>query len=170
MLRTATYLMRDPFVAEELAQETMLKAFRAIDRFESGTDARAWLLSILRNKRKDYLRSIIGEREQLSLELLAGHPGAAERDHEEGVDHCGALDASSLLEQFEDAEVIDVLKQLPEEIRWTLLLIDVEKLEQEDAAKVLDVPVGTVKSRAHRGRQMLRTKLARRAKELGMLK
>jgi RNA polymerase sigma-70 factor (ECF subfamily) len=63
------------------------------------------------------------------------------------------------LNEFSDAEVIKALQHLPEEIRWTLLLVTVEEMDQADAAGVLGVPVGTVKSRLHRGRMMLRQAL-----------
>jgi len=66
--------------------------------------------------------------------------------------------------------MIDALQRLPEEIRWTLLLVDVEGVDQADAAELLDVPVGTIKSRAHRGRAMLRDRLAPLARERGLLK
>jgi RNA polymerase sigma-70 factor (ECF subfamily) len=65
--------------------------------------------------------------------------------------------------------LIDALRQLPDEIRWTLLLVDVEGMDHADAARVLDVPVGTIKSRAHRGRTMLREALTPLAKELRMI-
>jgi RNA polymerase sigma-70 factor (ECF subfamily) len=65
----------------------------------------------------------------------------------------------SLLELFSDPQMIDALRELPEEIRWTLLLVDVQELDHAQAAEILDVPVGTIKSRAHRGRAMLKSKL-----------
>ena len=75
-----------------------------------------------------------------------------------------------LLEQFSDAEMIDALSRLPEEIRWTLLLVDVEGMDHKEAAGVLDVPVGTIKSRAHRGRMMLRDKLLPLARQARIVK
>lgn len=156
MLRTARLLLRDVHAAEDLAQETMLKAFRSIDSFREGSDARAWLLAILRNARIDYIRSRAARNADLSLDASPVEPA----DERVPVEEHDLTDSDALLEQFSDADLIAALQTLPEEIRWTLLLVDVEELDHADAAKVLDVPVGTVKSRAHRGRAMLRAALS----------
>ena len=75
-----------------------------------------------------------------------------------------------ILEGFEDAEVIAALKELPDEIRWTLLLVDVEDMDHREAARVLEVPEGTIKSRAFRGRGMLRDRLFELARQRGLAK
>lgn len=166
VVRTARMLMHDQSEADDLAQETMLKAFRSIDRFEAGTDARAWLLTILRNARVDRLRSK-SARATSNLEALAADPAAEEIEAQQ---HSRPVDPDSLLEQFSDAEVISALQALSEDMRWTLLLIDVEGLDHTDAARILQVPVGTIKSRAHRGRLMLRTRLESRARDLRLIR
>lgn len=166
VLRTARLLVRDHFVADDLAQETMLKAFRSIDRFEPGTDARAWLLTILRNARIDRLRTEASRGGETSLNELAAD--LVDRPHTPV--QADWRDADALLERLGDEEIIRAMRQLPEEIRWTLLLVDVEGLDQSDAAGVLGVPVGTVKSRASRGRSMLRELLEPRARELGLIR
>lgn len=168
VVRTARTLMHDQAEADDLAQETMLKAFRAIDRFEAGTDAQAWLLTILRNSRVDRLRSKSAHG-AVSLGALVAD---REAEPEEFGTHRGAISADPdvLLEQFSDTEVIAALQALPEEMRWTLLLIDVEGLDHADAAQILQVPVGTIKSRAHRGRLMLRDRLERRARDLRLIR
>jgi RNA polymerase sigma-70 factor (ECF subfamily) len=74
----------------------------------------------------------------------------------EEISSDGAATPEEMLEAFSDREIIAALQRLPEEIRWTLLLVDVQGMDHANAAEVLDVPVGTVKSRAHRGRNMLR--------------
>jgi RNA polymerase sigma-70 factor (ECF subfamily) len=159
VLRTAQILCGGNVAeADDLAQETMLKAFRAINRFEPGTNATAWLSKILRNVRIDRLRSSSAAADHVSLAELP----------EEPVDHKApeAADARAIrddpqvvLEQFSDHQVIEALQNLPEEIRWTLLLVDVEGMDHKEAAEVLDAPVGTIKSRAHRGRTMLKQAL-----------
>jgi RNA polymerase sigma-70 factor (ECF subfamily) len=160
VLRTALILCGGNAAdADDLAQETMLKAFRAIDQFKPGTNATAWLFRILRNTRIDRLRSSSAAHVGLSLEEL----------HEEPVDQKSAQtmtdaeairdDPQVVLQQFSDRQVIEALQNLPDEIRWTLFLVDVEGMDQVEAAQVLDVPVGTIKSRAHRGRTMLRQAL-----------
>ena len=159
VLRTAKILCgRRSADAEDLAQETMLKAYRSIDQFQPGTDARAWLLTILRHARVDRIRGAASSAGTLSLEEMgqerAGRAEAAEADW-----RMVAENPEALLAEFTDAEMIHALARLPEEIRWTLLLVDVEGMDHKEAAGVLDVPVGTVKSRAHRGRMMLRQEL-----------
>jgi RNA polymerase sigma-70 factor, ECF subfamily len=158
VLRTAQILVGNAADAEDLAQETMLKAFRGIDRFKEGTDVRAWLLAILRNARVDRLRSAAASDASVSLDRLdLDPPGGgeqAELDWQALRD-----DPQMVLNEFSDQQVIDALPELPEDIRWTLLLVDVEGMDQAEAGDVLGVPVGTVKSRLHRGRAMLRQAL-----------
>lgn len=168
VLRTARFLMRNPIDADDLAQDTMLKAFRAMNQFQPGTDARAWLLSILRNARIDRLRSA-ANRTDVSLDQLTFEPGQS-ADVERVKTEDELADAAALLEQFADVEVIEALQALPEEMRWTLLLVDVEGLDFATAAEILNVPVGTVKSRAHRGRAMLKEKLLGKAKEYRLIR
>jgi len=155
--------------ADDLAQETMLKAYRAIEQFRPGTDARAWLLTILRHARVDSLRSTASAEGTLRLDDLPqeppGRPETSELDRQVVGEN-----PEVLLEQFSDAEMIDALSRLPEEIRWTLLLVDVEGMDHKEAAGVLDVPVGTIKSRAHRGRMMLRDKLLPLARQARIVK
>lgn len=164
VLRTAKFLTRDDAEAEDLAQETMLKAFRFLGQFADGTDAKGWLMSILRNTRIDRLRAAALERANISLEQLEVEPAGDEPSIDEGWDH-----PEDVLNAFSDKQVIEALKTLPEDIRWTLLLVDVEGMDHRDAAGVLDVPVGTVKSRAHRGRAMLRKVLLPVAKEMRLV-
>jgi RNA polymerase sigma-70 factor (ECF subfamily) len=135
----------------------MLRAFRFIERFRERTDARAWLLAILRNVRIDRLRQNKAQARDVSLDQLATEPA----DNDQAIDEPpGWEQPQEILEAFSDQQMIDALQQLPEEIRWTLLLVDVEQLDHREAAEILDVPVGTIKSRAHRGRAMLRQALA----------
>jgi RNA polymerase sigma-70 factor (ECF subfamily) len=162
VLRTARLLMRDDAAAEDLAQETLLRAFRAIDQFKSGTDARAWLLTILRNARVDWIRSRAKESRDVSLERLGAEP----EEPDESSAEPNWDDPAQMLEAFSDDRIIDALQELPEEIRWTLLLVDVEQMDHRDASVILDVPVGTVKSRTHRGRAMLRRMLSPVAREI----
>lgn len=166
VLRTARFLSGNDAEAEDLAQEVMLKAFRRLEQFQPGTDMKAWLLTILRNTRIDRLRSAAAQQPHISLEALAGDPAAAEE--EKPSDNWGEPEA--VLEEFSDQQVIDALYALPDEIRWTLLLVDVEGLDHSEAATILEVPVGTIKSRAHRGRGMLREALAPLAKDLRMIR
>jgi RNA polymerase sigma-70 factor, ECF subfamily len=148
--------------AEDLAQETLLKAFRSLDRLTDDRGVRAWLLTILRNTRIDRLRAARASARDVGLEEIGGEvegPGDA------GSAAAALENPEAMLQEFSDRRVIEAMAKLPEEIRWTLLLVDVNGLGHRDAAEVMGVPVGTVKSRAHRGRMMLRDVLLSVAKE-----
>jgi RNA polymerase sigma-70 factor (ECF subfamily) len=161
--------MRNPTEADDIAQETMIKAFKGIGGFQEGTDIRSWLMTILRNTRIDHIRAAASAVETVSLDHLGVEP--------DDSSHGGVSDADpawdspeDLLESFSDRHVIKALHELPEEIRWALLLVEIEGMDHEDAAKVLGVPVGTIKSRAFRGRAMLRQLLLPLAKELRLVR
>jgi RNA polymerase sigma-70 factor (ECF subfamily) len=164
VLRTAQILCGgDVAEAEDLAQDAMLKAFRAINQFSEGSDARAWLFTILRRARVDRIRSSASEAGTVSLDALKQEPpgghGAAGPDRQAVVEN-----PEVVLAEFTDADMIKALGRLPENIRWTLLLVDVEGMDLKEAAEILDVPVGTIKSRTHRGRTMLKDELLPMAK------
>jgi RNA polymerase sigma-70 factor (ECF subfamily) len=161
VLRVARFLCRDHAVADDLAQETLLKAFRALERTKvAGTNLRSWLLVILRNTWKDRLRA---SHVEVSVEALSEEPESGPAVETHGTDF--RSDPQTLIEAFSDQQIIDALKTLPEEIRWTLLLVDVEGIGIEEAADILEVPSGTIKSRTHRGRAMLRERLRPLARE-----
>jgi RNA polymerase sigma-70 factor (ECF subfamily) len=163
VLRVARLLCRQDAEADDLAQETMLKAFKGIGSFRPGTDAKAWLLQILRNARVDRVRKSVSEGSPVSLDDVGGDEAVATaNDGSPSGQSAGEMSEQELLERFSDQDIIDALKTLPEEIRMTLLLVDVERVDQKDAAEILGVPVGTIKSRCFRGRAMMRERLAAR--------
>ena len=166
LARTARFLIRDAAEADDVVQEALLKAHRSLGSFRDGTDARAWLMTILRNARIDHVRRRAHAAADVSLAALPAEP--ADPACPDPIDEwlADADDPDALLQQFSDRHLIDALQRLPEEIRWTLLLVDVNGMDHADAARVMGVPVGTVKSRASRGRAMLRGELAPMAKEL----
>lgn len=155
VLRAAKFLTRRDDQAEDLAQETMIKAMRAMDRFVDGSDMKAWLMTILRRTHIDRLRA---EKRREPMQSLAtdvedrnDSPAATA-----GVHDSEWTEPEQLMNRLDDQTLVDAMKRLPDEIRWTLLLVDVEQMDQQEAAEILDVPVGTIKSRSHRGRAMLR--------------
>lgn len=159
--RVAVGLCGKSNVADDLVQETFLKAFERFDKFKKGTNCKSWLLTILRNTWIDRLRH----------EKVAGNVVSLENvnivDQSDTVEEAG-ISQDDLLEKFSDEQVIKALKHLPEEQRITLLLIDVEQMAQKEVADVTGVAVGTVKSRASRGRAELKKILEFYAKEMGM--
>ena len=161
VLRTAQLLVSNVHDAEDLAQEAMTKAFAAADHFQAGTDAKKWLMTILRNARIDRLRTSGGDK-PVSLDQLFAEPA---QDSKATEAHDTWEKPQDILDQFADQDIIRALQRLSEEDRWTLLLVDVEGLDHQEAARILDVPVGTIKSRTHRGRKLLRQALLPLAKE-----
>lgn len=170
VLRSAQFLTHDAAEADDLAQETMIKAFRNLDGFRAGTDMKAWLMTILRNTRIDRLRAAASAKGLVSLDHLPQEPPAPAEQPEPRDEEAVWRDPERMMQSFSDRQVIQAVHRLPEEIRWTLLLVDVEGLDHADAACVLDVPVGTVKSRAHRGRSMLRDALVPVAREMRLIR
>jgi RNA polymerase sigma-70 factor (ECF subfamily) len=158
VLRAARFLTHNDDDADDLAQEAMLKAFDAIDRLAPGSNAKAWLMTILRNAHIDRIRS---QHNDVSLESLDVNLAADPTREDTGF----WGDPARTFAEFSDQQIIEALKSLPQEICWTLLLVDVEGLDDRDAAGVLKIPSGTVKSRLHRGRRMLREALLPRAKK-----
>lgn len=164
VLRAALIQTGNAAEADDLAQETFLKAFRAMNTFQSQTSAKAWLLTILRNTRIDRLRTASGAARHLSLEDLPSEPAVLD-SHDQAHSEAAWRNPEELLNAFSDAQVIGALGNISEELRWTLLLVDVEGIDQGEAAKILGVPIGTVKSRVHRGRALLRQALASFARQ-----
>jgi RNA polymerase sigma-70 factor (ECF subfamily) len=142
---TAHRMTRSPQDAEDLVQETYLRAYRAFDRYRPGTNIRAWLYTILHRARTDMLRRS-GRRPE-TVELAGDGPAVAPEQH-------------ALLAEGED--VGQALAALPEAFRTAVVLRDVEEFSYQEIAGILDVPVGTVMSRIHRGRAALRRALAGR--------
>lgn len=170
VLRTARFLSRESSEADDLAQETMLKAFRAMDRLTDESNIKAWLITILRNTRIDRLRSPAARRIGSLDDLTQDPPASAAASQADPLDWRGPLDPAGLkprelMEQLSDPQIIEAMKDLPEDIRWTLMLVDVEGIDHADVAGILEIPVGTVKSRVHRGHRMLHEALLPLAKD-----
>ncbi len=166
VLRTAQVLTRREDEAEDLAQETMVKAMRAIDTYQDGTNIRGWLLTILRRTHIDRLRARRPRPDERPLDETMIEPAEDSAGQTGGYDEQW-IEPEQLMNRFEDEAVIEALRELPGDIRWTLLLVDVEQMEQAEAAEMLGVAVGTIKSRAHRGRAMLRDHLHQLAVQRG---
>lgn len=151
----ALHLTRNPDNAKDLLQETILRAYRFFHQFTPGTNCRAWLLTILYNGfRNDYRRA--------SRENTAVTPEHFEREIEAQslrLDSAQHNPESLLFNKLLDHEVQGALEKLPEDFRSVILLVDIEELNYQEAAQVLAVPVGTVRSRLSRGRGMMREAL-----------
>jgi RNA polymerase sigma-70 factor (ECF subfamily) len=151
LYRTALRLTRAPADAEDLVQDTYLKAFRAADRFEPGTNLRAWLFTILHNTARNRARD--RARDQVTVDSEAVDQAA------DGGFPTGAgtvpTPETLLLRNTLAPELQAAIDDLPEAFRQAVWLRDVEELSYADMAEVLGIPVGTVMSRISRGRRML---------------
>ncbi len=154
----ALRLTRNPTDAEDLVQETYLKAYRGFGGFQAGTNLKAWLYRILtntfinsyRSKKRRPDETDLDEVEDLYLYKRIGGLEAAA---------AGRSAEDELLEMFTETEVKDAVEALPEQFRMAVLLADVEGFSYKEIAEILDIPIGTVMSRLHRGRKALQKKL-----------
>jgi RNA polymerase sigma-70 factor (ECF subfamily) len=162
LYRVALRLTGNPAEADDLVQETMLKAYRAWDQFEQGTNAKGWLLTILRHAFINEYRRRARHPETVDLDAIEAFSVFHEL-HEE--DPQGAF-----FDRIVDDEVLRAIDELPEQFRETVVLSDIEGLSYEEIARVLDVPIGTVKSRLFRARHLLQQKLYRYAVGMGYIK
>src|SRR2546427_4769412 len=151
LYRTALRLTRNPADAEDLVQDTYLKAFRSADRFEPGTNLRAWLFTILhntaRNRARDRARDVVRADSEAVDRVAEVWPASA--------DGAGATPETLLLRDTLDPDLQAALDALPDAFRDAVWLRDVEEFSYADIAEMLSIPVGTVMSRLSRGRRML---------------
>jgi RNA polymerase sigma-70 factor (ECF subfamily) len=155
VLRLARILTHSDSDADDLAQETLLRAYRGIEGLSPGSNARAWLMTILRNAHTDQLRS----KRQAELSLDALEVDLPDEQAAPPEDPAAWGDPERTLAEFSDDQIIAALRALPRDICWTLLLVDVQQMDNDEAGQILGVPTGTIKSRLHRGRRMLRDRL-----------
>ena len=168
VLRVATVLTGDPHRAEDLAQETMLRAYRHIHTFQSGTNMHAWLMTILRRTHVDIYRKESRQIDACSIDAIDAVPSTSRTPHDDFADN-EWTNPQAILERFDDAEIEQALRSLPEPMRWVLLLVDVEQFSTAEAAEALDVAQGTIKSRASRARAMLKEALTPLALNRGLI-
>jgi RNA polymerase sigma-70 factor (ECF subfamily) len=161
----ALRMTRNPTDAEDVLQETFLKAYRSYGTFQEGTNLKAWLYRILTNTyinryRKQQRRPAeveLGELQDLYLFRRLGEQSGAEQSTEDSV-----------MERMVDPFIKQALESLPERFRMPVLLADVDGFSYKEIAEILDVPIGTVMSRLHRGRKALQKKLWSLAEERGL--
>lgn len=166
LLAVGTRLTRSRTDAEDLVQDTLVKAMRARDHFQPGTNMRAWLLRILTNTFINRYRR--GGREKALFEGPTADPLSD-----------GWISATSMrslrdaegvaLQPMLEAEISRALDELPDDFRAVVLLADVEEMGYREVAEIVGCPIGTVMSRLHRGRQLLKARLYQHALEMGIV-
>jgi len=162
----ALRMTRNPADAEDLVQDTYLRAYRGFEGFKEGTNLKAWLYRILTNSFINTYRK--KQREPQTVE------GPDDLDEWYLYDRLGGRSVevsaeNEVLDQIPDAEVKAALESLPENFRLAVLLADVEGFSYKEIAEIMDVPIGTVMSRLHRGRKGLEKALWETAKERGLV-
>lgn len=160
LYNTALRLTKNESDAEDLLQETYMKAFRFFHRFEPGTHIKAWLFKILTNTFINHYRKQQRDREVLEdwdWEQLS-HPETVPQDLEEQI-----------LDRFISSHVVDALAKIPVEFRMVVVLADLEEFSYKEIAEIVGCPIGTVMSRLYRGRRLLRKMLREFAVEQGYI-
>ena len=158
--RVARHLASSREDADELMQETYARAFRSWRSFTPGTNMRAWLLRILTNLNIDR-----GRRQQRAPQmqpLEANDYFLYDKLAENGD---GVTDEDQVVERLSQDDIVTALSEVPHDFRDVLVLVDLGDFSYADAAQILDIPVGTVMSRLHRGRRILKRELAESALE-----
>lgn len=153
LFRVAMYLKRNRDLAEDLAQETMMQALKSFHRYKLGTNCKAWLTTIMYNTHYKQLRK------QNNLKVVP--------DTEEKIAQTVAFEAS-VPQHITDEDVLEALKKIPAIFREIVVLCDVEDFSYKEISSIMDIPMGTVMSRLHRGRKVLRSELALYARNYGI--
>ncbi|MFN3403725.1 MAG: sigma-70 family RNA polymerase sigma factor [Cytophagaceae bacterium] len=148
--------------ANDLVQETYLKAYRFFDSYEQGTNAKAWLFRILKNSFINDFRKKSKEPSKVDYQEVESYYNSDDVDENITVD----LRVESLQEMIGD-EVATALNSLAVDFRTIIILCDLEGFTYEEMAKILDIPIGTVRSRLHRARNLLKEKLKEYASTMG---
>ena len=153
LFRVAMWLVRNKTEAEDLVQETFIQALQSFHRYKLGTNCKAWMTTIMyhlnsKRKRKLGRMPMTGDAEDMLADTLVFEP--------------------SVPQHITDREILSALKTIPQNFRQVVMLADVEDFAYREIAEILDVPIGTVMSRLHRGRKILRGELAGYARDYGI--
>ena len=149
--------------AADLVQETYTKAFRFIDKYDQGTNAKAWLFKILKNAFINHYRKKSKAPTKVDIADYSGY-----NDEEEGSSLSGYVDLrQEIFQNMMGDEVTAAVNGLPVDYRTVILLCDVEDFSYEEISKIIGAPIGTVRSRLHRARNLLKEKLVAYAQSMG---
>jgi RNA polymerase sigma-70 factor, ECF subfamily len=152
LYRTALRMLQDSGKASDAVQETYLLAWRSFDRYERGTNCKAWLFQILfnvvRHERRIWFKWITGREEDAAMVVLTA--------------------PEPISTEIGDQDILAALDRIPSQFRDVVLLVDVEEFSYKEASEMLKTPIGTVMSRLSRGRALLRDELAEVAKSYGI--
>ncbi len=160
-------MTRNPADAEDLVQETMLRAYRSFDRFEPGTNLKAWLFRIMTNAYINTYRKRQREPQKVSSDDVEEFDLYQElKNHDPRF---AETPESIVLDGLLDSDIVEAIEDLPEQFRLAVVLSDVEGFSYAEMAEIMDVPMGTVMSRLHRGRKALQKRLLDLAIDKGIV-
>ena len=164
----ALRMTRNPSDAEDLVQETFLRAYRGFEGFREGTNLKAWLYKILTNTFINQYRAKKRRPDEVDLDESEDFFLFRRLGGLESVE-AGRTPETEVLESIPDEVVKEALEALAEQFRMAVLLADVEGFSYKEIAEIMDVPIGTVMSRLHRGRKQLQKRLWNLAEERGLV-
>jgi RNA polymerase sigma-70 factor (ECF subfamily) len=164
----ALRMTRNPADAEDLVQETMLRAYRSFDRFEAGTNLKAWLFRIMTNAYINTYRKKQREPRKVSADEIEDFDLYRElKSHDPQWE---MTPENMVLNSLVDTDIIEAIDDLPEQFRLAVVLSDIEGFSYAEMAEIMDVPLGTVMSRLHRGRKALQKRLWEIARDRGIVR
>lgn len=158
----ALRLTSDPNDSEDLVQDTVVKAYRFFSSYEKGTNAKAWLFRILKNSYINNYRKKSKKPQQVDYDEVSTFYETVRAERTDTSDL-----EDKIYRELMDDDITGALEQLPEDFRTVVLLCDVEGFTYEEIANMLDVPIGTIRSRLHRGRNLLKAQLMEYAQKRG---
>jgi RNA polymerase sigma-70 factor (ECF subfamily) len=165
LYNSAVQMTRNPADAQDLVQDTFVKAYRFFDRFKAGTNCRAWLFKIMKNTFINAFRKRSRRPTQVDFENVEPMLEARPAEETTQVQESGSTDA---YDELVDDDVKHALDQLPFEFRMATVLCDIEGLSYQEIAEIMECPIGTVRSRLSRSRRFLQRKLRSYARERGI--
>lgn len=160
----ALRLTTDPVDAEDLLQDTVVKAFRFFSSYEKGTNAKAWLYRILKNSYINNYRRKSKRPAEVDFDEISPFYDTIRAEHTESTDL-----EEKIYRELMDDDVSRALNSLPEDFRTVVTLCDIDGFTYEEIANMLDVPIGTIRSRLHRGRNLLKAELIEYAQRRGYM-
>jgi RNA polymerase sigma-70 factor (ECF subfamily) len=158
LYRTALGMTRNPQDADDLVQETYLRAFQYFHQFEGGTNARAWLFRILTNLFINNYRKRTREPERVSYDEMEDfflYNRLADVHHSEG----GLSPEAAIMQKVEVEAIQEAIDKLPDEYREAVILSDLNEFSYQEISEMLEIPIGTVRSRLSRGRKLIQKSL-----------